>query len=174
MNKKRGQELLNACYFGNKNLALKLIREGADPFFMDPRDGWAGIHYAARWGQLIVVRALVNVGVGVNMTTTGKETPLHKACRTNRTDVCIWLLKHGADPNILNGSRQRPSELATNKEVKFICDHFEEYKKIIAKQKMENAIQKNEKINNIAHTQQKNEITYENISNTNNPYPKNN
>jgi ankyrin repeat protein len=136
--KKRGNELLNACYFGNKNLALKLIREDADPFYLDPRDGWAGIHYSARWGQLSVVRALVSAGVSVNMLTSGKETPLHKACRTNRVQLCIWLLKHGADPNALNGSRQRPADLSTNKEVKFICDHFEEYCKIVSEYKEKN------------------------------------
>jgi ankyrin repeat protein len=133
--KKNGPELLNACYFGNKNLALKLIREGADPFYIDPRDGWAGIHYAARWGQLPVVRALIRAGVQIDSPTTGKETPLHKACRTNRVNLCFWLLKKGADPNILNGSRQKPSDLATNKEVKFICDHFQEYCKIVEEQK---------------------------------------
>lgn len=137
-NKKFGPELLNACYFGNKQLALKLIKEGADPFYIDPRDGWAGIHYSARWGQLSVVKALVHVGVSVNMVTSGKETPLHKASRTNRVELCVWLLENGADPNILNGSRQRASELATNREVKFICDHFEEYKKIVAEQKKTN------------------------------------
>lgn len=140
--KTRGRELLNACYFGNINLALKLIREGVDPLYIDERDGWAGIHYSARWGQLSIIRALVKNGVDVNMLTVGKETPLHKACRTNRIQVCIWLLKNGADPNYLNASKQRPSELATNKEVKFICDHFEEYCKILASQK----IQKNNKV----------------------------
>lgn len=132
--KTRGRELLNACYFGNINLALKLIREGADTHYIDERDGWAGIHYSARWGQLSIIRALVNNGVDINMLTSGKETPLHKACRTNRINVCIWLLKNGADPNYLNASKQRPSELATNKEVKFICDNFEEYCKILYNQ----------------------------------------
>jgi ankyrin repeat protein len=133
--KKNGHALLNACYFGNKNLALKLIREGADPHYIDRQDGWGGVHYACRWGQLAVVRALVAAGVSVNMPTSGRETPLHKACRTNRIAVCIWLMKHGADQNALNGSRQRPADLATNKEVKFICDHFEEYCRIVKETK---------------------------------------
>jgi ankyrin repeat protein len=133
--RKLGPELLNACYFGNQSLAMKLIKDGADPHYVDSRDGWAGIHYSARWGQLSVVRALVASGVSVNMPTTGKETPLHKACRTNRIHVCIWLLQRGGDPNMLNGVRQRPSDLATNKEVKFICDHFDEYCKIVAEQR---------------------------------------
>ena len=133
--KKLGPELLNACYFGNKNLAIKLIKEGADPFYIDSRDGWSGIHYAARWGILPIIRALIASGVSVNMLTTGKETPLHKACRTNRVNVCCWLLKNGADPNILNGSKQRPSDLTLSKEIRFICDHFEEYCKIIEGQK---------------------------------------
>jgi ankyrin repeat protein len=116
-------------------MALKLIREGADPLFLEQRDGWYGIHYSARWGQLSVVRALANAGVSVNILTSLKETPLHKACQTNRLQVCVWLLRNGADPNILNCSRERASDLATNKEVRFVCDHFEEYCKIIKEQK---------------------------------------
>lgn len=141
--KKRGHELLNACYFGNKNLAIKLIREGVDPFYIDPRHGCSGIHYSARWGQLPVVRALVSAGVNVNMLTTSKDTPLHEACHTNRVQLCVWLLKHGADPNAINSCNQRPADLTKNKEVKFICDHFEEYCKIIIEQRKNENTEKN-------------------------------
>lgn len=143
--KKLGPQLLNACYFGNQSLAIKLIRDGADPHYIDPRDGWAGIHYSARWGQLPVVKSLVAAGVSINMQTTGKETPLHKACRTNRTKLCVWLLRHGADPNALNVSREKPSDLSISKEVKFVCDHFDEYCKIMQSLRNENAEKESKK-----------------------------
>lgn len=128
----RSHELLNACYFGNKNLALRLLREGANPNYTDPRDGWAGIHYAARWGQTSVVRELIVAGVDVNILTRERETPLHIACSTNRREVCIWLMKNGANPRALDQSQQQPADLTADKEIKFICEHFEEYKKIMA------------------------------------------
>ena len=116
----RSHELLNACYFGNKNLALRLLREGANPNYTDPRDGWAGIHYVARWGQTSVVRELIAAGVDVNILTRERETPLHIACSTNRKEVCIWLMKNGANPNALDQSQQKPADLTVDKEIKFI------------------------------------------------------
>lgn len=128
----RGQELLNSCYFGNKNMALKLLREGVTPNYTDPHDGWAGIHYAARWGQTSVVRVLIASRVDVNILTRERETPLHIACNANRREVCIWLMKNGANPRALDQSQQQPADLTADKEIKFICEHFEEYKKIMA------------------------------------------
>ena len=60
---------------------------------MDPRDGWAGAHYAARFGKIKILETMINAGLDVNMRTTGKETLLHKACRTNRTSTVLWLMK---------------------------------------------------------------------------------
>ena len=84
---KLGKECLNACYFGNTALLMKLVEKGGDTSHMDPRDGWSGIHYAARWGKIKMLEVLVNSGVDINMRTTGKETALHKACRSNRKEV---------------------------------------------------------------------------------------
>ena len=78
---------------GNTGDAIKLIDKGADVFFVDPRDGWAGAHYAARFGKIRILDSMLKAGVDVNMRTTGKETLLHKACRTNRTDTVLWLMK---------------------------------------------------------------------------------
>jgi len=128
----RSHELLNACYFGNKNLALRLLREGANPNYIDPRDGWTGLHYAARWGQLSVVKGLIAAGADLNILTRERETPLHIACSKNRVEICKILMYNGANPRMLDQSQQRPADLTADKEIKFICEHFEEYKKIMA------------------------------------------
>ena len=44
---KTDHALLHACYFGNTNGVMKLIRQGADVEYMEERDGWCAIHYAA-------------------------------------------------------------------------------------------------------------------------------
>jgi len=135
---KKDRELLNACYFGNQSMAFRLIKEGADPSYKDPRDGWAGIHYAARWGHISVVYSLVKAGVDINIQTSDGETPLHKASSTNRVQLCVWLLKNGADPNICNILQQKPADLSLSKEVQYICNHFDHYCKIINDQKIKN------------------------------------
>ena len=61
---------------GNTGDAMKLIERGADVFFVDPRDGWAGAHYAARFGKIRVLDAMIKAGVDVNMRTTGRRPTL--------------------------------------------------------------------------------------------------
>lgn len=78
---------------GNTHDAMKLLEKGADILYADPRDGWSAAHYAARYGMVKVLNAMLKGGMDVNMRTTGKETLLHKACRTNRTGTITWLMK---------------------------------------------------------------------------------
>jgi ankyrin repeat protein len=129
MDKNSGHELLNACYFGNDPLALRLIRFGANINYFDPRDGWTPLHYAARWGRVKVLKALCDAGMELNTRTFDKETPLHIACRSNRKDTCIWLMNHQSDPNLLNVNGLRASDLTIEAEIKNVCDHFEDFKK---------------------------------------------
>jgi ankyrin repeat protein len=129
MDKNSGHELLNACYFGNDPIALRLIRFGANINYFDPRDGWTPLHYAARWGRVKVLKALCDAGMELNTRTFDKETPLHIACRSNRKDSCIWLMNHQSDPNLLNVNGLRASDLTIEAEIKNVCDHFEDFKK---------------------------------------------
>ena len=118
---------MNACYFGNTNLALKLIYSRADINYIDPRDGWAAIHYAARWGKIHIIHALINAGVNINIKTMENDTPLHLACRSNRKDVCIWLMRHRANSQILNIAGKRASEMTMDNDIIYICDNFDEF-----------------------------------------------
>lgn len=124
---KQDKALLNACYFGNTNAALKMVRNGADPEFMDDRDGWASIHYAARWGDLKIVMALLNAGADVNLRTFDKETALHKACRWDQRDVAILLLHRGALAHYKNGDGNKASDMTTNTELSYLCNNYEEW-----------------------------------------------
>jgi len=116
--------LLNACYFGNTNGVIKLIRQGADVEYMEERDGWCAIHYAARWGDVRMLMALLNAGADVNLRTNGKETALHKATRWDQKDVAVLLLKRGALPHFRNGDGKKASDMTADKDLSYICDNF--------------------------------------------------
>jgi ankyrin repeat protein len=123
-----GKELVNACYFGNVNQSLELIKKGAQLDYVSNTDDWMAIHYAARWGLMKTLEEFVRHGIDINVRTRdGRETALHKACRTNRKNVCIFLLQNGANPNLLNSEKQRASELCNRGELCYIVDNFDEY-----------------------------------------------
>lgn len=129
--KKMDQELLNACYFGNLIGVKKWLKLGADVEYIEERDGWLPIHYAARWGDLAMLNVLIKAGANINGKTNSKETALHKCGRWDRKEAAIMLLKLGADPSIKNNDGNIASDMTVDLELKFLLDNFDEYQEII-------------------------------------------
>jgi Ankyrin repeat len=74
------------------------------------------------------LQAMIKQGININLGTKGgRETALHKACRTNRKLTCIYLLKNGANPALLNGDKQRAADLASDPDVRHLVENFEEF-----------------------------------------------
>jgi ankyrin repeat protein len=128
--RKIDQDLLNAAYFGNDRNVRKYINAGGDINYMEERDGWLGIHYAARWGNVPMLIAYLKAGADVDGKTKNKETSLHKCARWNIKECAIILLQKGANPTIKNSDGNIPSEMTNDAEMKFLLDHFEEYMEI--------------------------------------------
>ena len=125
------QELLNACYFGNIVGVKKWLKMGANVEYVEERDGWLPLHYAARWGDLDMLNLLIKYGADVNGKTKSKETALHKCGRWDRKDAAIILLQLGADPSVKNSDGNKASHMTVDPELKFLLDNFSEYKEII-------------------------------------------
>jgi ankyrin repeat protein len=129
--KKIDQELLNACYFGNLIGVKKWLKLGANVEYIEERDGWLPLHYAARWGDLKMLDVLIKSGANINGKTNSKETALHKCGRWDRKEAAIVLLKLGADPTIKNSDGNKASDMTVDPELKFLLDNFNEYQEII-------------------------------------------
>ena len=136
--KKIDQDLLNSAYFGNEQLVKKYIEKGGDINFMEDRDGWKGIHYASRWNNVNMLLHYIKAGCDLNCKTKNKETSLHKCARWDCKNCAIILLEKGADPKIKNSDGDIPSNLTNNPEMKFLLDHYDEYKKIQKEEGIDN------------------------------------
>ncbi len=111
------------------NVVSALIAAHAD-LKAHSKDGFTAIHFAARVGDLESIKLLLAAGVDVNLPTqTGDPgvaaagggrggrggggaatgyTPLLIATLRAQVDVALYLLDHGADPNILAPRALRP------------------------------------------------------------------
>lgn len=65
------------------------------------KQGFTAIHFAARVGDLESVKLLLAAGVDVNLPSDpGGYTPLLVATMRAQVDLALYLLDHGADPNL--------------------------------------------------------------------------
>ena len=76
------------------------------------------LHSAALSGNLSAIETLLELDVGVNSKDEDGYTALHRAAQAGHKDVCLLLLKHGADPSIRTADDLTAAELArrTNQE----------------------------------------------------------
>jgi len=64
------------------------------------KGGMTPLLYASREGDLEAVKLLVTAGAKINATTGVGDTSLMLAARNDHTDVALYLLDKGADPNV--------------------------------------------------------------------------
>lgn len=114
------QDLLNACYFNNYRKSLKYLQMGADPHYMEERDGWRPIHYSARWGNLPLTLLLLKYGANIDGLTNSKETALHKCARWDRIEVAQRLVELGANIHIKNSDGCKARDMTLDLELKRI------------------------------------------------------
>ena len=64
-------------------------------------DGFTALHFAAHFGSLGAIRALLEAGAHIEAVTRNflANMPLHAAAAGGRREACRLLLRHGADPN---------------------------------------------------------------------------
>ena len=94
---------------------------------MEERDGWLGIHYAARWGDMSMLKSYVKAGANIDGKTNSKETALHKCGRWDRKEAALYLLGLGANPSFKNGDGNKASDMTADPEMKFLLENYQDY-----------------------------------------------
>jgi ankyrin repeat protein len=105
----------------NLNLIKDLITLGAN---LDWKDGYdyTALHTAARYGQVEIVRMLIDAGSDVNLQNDRGCTPLHLAAfiHMGKTDIARMLIDAGARKDIQDKEGRIPYDLAGTKELKIM------------------------------------------------------
>ena len=108
-----GQTALHfAASKDHANVAKQLLERHADPMALD-RGGWTPLHAAARAGSVEVVAVLLAILQPGGMDARGprQQTPLHRAAFWGQTQVCMALVKAGADRSALDADGNEPVDL---------------------------------------------------------------
>jgi ankyrin repeat protein len=69
------------------------------------------LYFAAVGGRIKTAEILLERGADIN-AGAGGNTPLHGAAWLGHTEMVRWLLKHGADPALLDFKGRTPQQLA--------------------------------------------------------------
>lgn len=102
----------------NPEVLRVLMAGGADLMQRNPTNGGLPIHYAAFFGKLEVVRALLAMGVKVDATDDRGDTALILAARFGQIEAVRLLLEKGADPNLKNQAGQDAEKSAEKEEIR--------------------------------------------------------
>ncbi|PSN51182.1 hypothetical protein C0J52_06044 [Blattella germanica] len=97
-NKKGKTPLLEAVMGGNQQLAIKLLRHGANPNAKDEDDN-SVLHYAVFFNLTIVIPLLRSLKCDFDGFNKKSETLLLEAVMGRNEEIAIKLLNHGANPD---------------------------------------------------------------------------
>jgi ankyrin repeat protein len=106
------QDLLEAVesgYVNNTNILLNCTNDNCTT---DDQYRNTPLIFAARYGRVKVVQALLECGANVERVNAIQDTPLHEAASYGHLNVCRLLLDWGAKVDPVNNLKDTPLHLA--------------------------------------------------------------
>ncbi|XP_053665182.1 ankyrin repeat domain-containing protein 49 [Anopheles marshallii] len=105
--------LHKACYNNNREMALFLLRYGADPNARTQM-GWTPLHSACKWNNAACAALMLQHGAEVNARSDGDQTPLHIAVTVSscRSTLLTLLMNGRCDPEQRNNSDEKAEQIA--------------------------------------------------------------
>eukprot|EP01127_Copromyxa_protea_P005496 TRINITY_DN15424_c0_g1_i1.p1 TRINITY_DN15424_c0_g1~~TRINITY_DN15424_c0_g1_i1.p1 ORF type:complete len:288 (+),score=37.85 TRINITY_DN15424_c0_g1_i1:73-936(+) len=92
---------------GKFDIVLDALRDSS---FVTEQDEnrWEPLHWAAFYGSLEGIQALLEAGASINARTTQGFTPVYISTRQNQLEAISLLIKKGANVNLQDGHQQTP------------------------------------------------------------------
>lgn len=100
--------LITATRVGNELAVEALLQNGASPHVREADSQWTPLHCAAMYGDVDIVRRLIDAGANVDSASALGETALHVATASANVAVVDTLLRAGADANASSDKGYRP------------------------------------------------------------------
>lgn len=100
--------LMIACYKGNEQAVLKLLKKGAKV----DKNGWTPLHYAAANGNNNIVKMLLAHDAFVNAASPNGTTPVMMAAEAGHIYTVKLLYDNGADLTITNQQKMSAIDFA--------------------------------------------------------------
>lgn len=98
LNPKGESALMLVSLKGNRELAERLIKKGADI----NKTGWTPLHYAASADQVAIISLLLEKSAYIDAESPNGTTPLMMAAMYGTSVAVSFLLQEGADPGLKN------------------------------------------------------------------------
>lgn len=110
--------LMIACYKGNEQAVLKLLKKGAKV----DKNGWTPLHYAAANGNNKIVKMLLVRDAFVNAASPNGTTPVMMAAEAGHIYTVRLLYDNGADLTITNQQKLSAIDFANMNQNKAIAE----------------------------------------------------
>ncbi len=107
--------LLMACLKGDESVVRRLLDAGGE---LNPKQGWAPLHYAAFAGHAGVAKLLLDRGANKDAVAPNTYTALMLAARNGNSAVAKVILYRDPDVNYRSGSGQTALKIARMRDMK--------------------------------------------------------
>ena len=115
----QGYEFLEAVKFKNYEFVKEALQASNDYLFVFDYYGQTCYHWAAKLGNIKMLRILLDYGKHHNQKDFKGRTPLYLAAVNNNREVCDLLLRNKANIHLKDNFGNSASDVAGSKELKY-------------------------------------------------------
>jgi hypothetical protein len=143
----QGYEFLKAVKFKNYQFIKEALQTSNDYLFVFDYYGQTCYHWAAKLGDIKMLRILLDYGKHHNQKDFRGRTPLYLAAVNNNKEVCDLLLRHKANIHLKDNFGNSASDVAGSKDLKYYLGDImtQPYSNPIYKKKIADFLRKKEK-----------------------------